>query len=271
MQGRQSHSSYHPTTKDTVSASAIAINGEVHTITGEKAPHEVPRALTVEEIKATVQEYVKATKLAKEAGFDGVEVHAANGYLIDQFLQSSTNKRTDEYGGSMENRTRFLLEILDALKEDGTYPIDRVGVRLSPNGAYGDMGAEDNYEFFPYVAKQLNKYGLAYLHIMDGHGFGFHGKSKTVTTYDMRKGFDGPIIANVGLTKDIAEGMIRSGVVDLAAFGRPYISNPDLKERYENGWPLNDEAPFSVYYGPLGPKGYTEYSVYEKPAEDEKQ
>ena len=89
------------------------------------------------------------------------------------------------------------------------------------------MGSEDNYELFPYVAAQLNKYGLAYLHIMDGHGFGFHGKSKSVTTYDMRKGFDGPIIANVGLTKDTAEGMIRSGVVDLAAFGRPYISNPD--------------------------------------------
>ena len=110
---------------------------------------------------------MKAARLSKQAGFDGIEVHSANGYLLDQFLQTCSNERTDEYGGSMENRARFLLEVLDAIVADGSFPANRIGVRLSPNGAFGGMGSEDNDVFFPWLAGQLGKYGLAYLHVMD--------------------------------------------------------------------------------------------------------
>lgn len=128
--------------------------------------HETPTPLTKEEIAETVQEFVTAAKYAKEAGFDGVEIHSANGYLIDQFLQSCTNKRTDEYGGSFENRIRFLKEVVEAMIEEGSFPANRIGFRLSPNGAFGDMGSEDNDEMFPYIAKEMNKYGLGKLNEM---------------------------------------------------------------------------------------------------------
>jgi N-ethylmaleimide reductase len=136
------------------------VSGEAKHISGEKVPHETPTPLTVEEIKETVQDFVNAAHYAKKAGFDGVELHSANGYLIDQFLQSTTNKRTDEYGGSIENRVRFLKEIVEAIIEEGSYEASRVGFRLSPNGTFGDMGSEDNYETFIYVAKEMSKYGL---------------------------------------------------------------------------------------------------------------
>ena len=146
-----------------MSASDIPVgSGNAKNNKGENVEWETPRPLTVEQIKATVQDYVKAARLAKKAGFDGIEVHGANGYLLDQFLQTCSNKRTDEYGGSMENRARFLLEVLDAIIEDGAFPADRIGVRLSPNGAFGGMGSEDNDVLFPWVAGQLSKYGLAY-------------------------------------------------------------------------------------------------------------
>lgn len=225
--------------------------------------------MTIENIKDTIQDYVKAAQLAKKAGFDGVEVHSANGYLLDQFLQSCSNKRTDEYGGSIENRSRFLMEVIEALIADGAYPANRIGVRISPNGAFGGMGSEDNYEVFPAVAAKLNKVGLAYLHVMDGLGFGFHDKCKIVTTHDIRKNFDGPVIANVGLNKDMAEGMIRSGTVDLCCFGRPFISNPDLVERYKNDWPLNPDAEFPTWWGlGMGAKGYTDFPFYEEKKEE---
>lgn len=266
--GRQCHSSFHPSTQRVVSASEVPMKGEVANIHGEKVPGEVPHALTVDEIKSTIQDYVNAARLAKEAGFDGIEIHSANGYLVDQFLQSSTNKRNDEYGGSMENRVRFLKELVEALIEEGSFPANRIGFRLSPNGAFGDMGSEDNNEMFPFVAKEMNKYGLAYMHVMDGLGFGFHNKCPPVTAAQLRKVFDGPIMANVGLTRDVAEGMIRSGAVDLVAFGRLYISNPDLPERFANNWPVEPEAAYEHWWGPTGAKGYTDFPTYS-PSEKE--
>jgi len=267
--GRQSHSSFHPATNKIVSASDIKISiGESKTITGEKVEHETPTPLTKDEIKETIQDFVRATRLAKEAGFDGVEVHGANGYLIDQFLQSCSNNRTDEYGGSFENRVRFLKEIVEAMIDEGSFPANRIGFRLSPNGNFGDMGGEDNYEMFPYVAKEMNKYGLAYLHLMDGFGFGFHNKCKAVTSFDIKKNFDGPIIVNVGLTKDMGEGLLRSGTADLAAYGRPYIANPDLVERFQNDWPLNDSASHETWWdAECRTTGYTDYKAYV-PAEE---
>lgn len=261
--GRQSHPSFHAN-NEIVAASAIKIEGDGHVrdCNNEVAPFAMPRALTTEEVAATVQDYKKCAELAKKAGFDGVEIHGANGYLIDVFLQSCTNKRSDQYGGSMENRYRFLKEIIDAVCE--VYPADRVGVRISPNGAYGGMGSEDNDVMFPFVAKQLSSYGLAYLHVMDGLGFGFHEKCKVVTLFDIKKEFNGPIMSNVGHTKETAEGVIRSGAADMVAFGRPYLSNPDLVERFKNDWPLNPSPGHETWFctDPLE-KGYTDYSPYK--------
>jgi N-ethylmaleimide reductase len=269
--GRQSHSSYHATGK-IMAPSPIAAAGQATTNTGEKVPYEVPVEMTVDEIQSTIQEYVHAAKMAKEAGFDGVELHGANGYLIDEFLQSSTNQRSDAYGGSMENRVRFLEEVLAALIDSGAYPVNRIGVRLSPNGNYGGMGSVDNDVMFPFVAKTLNKYGLAYLHVMDGLGFGFHEKCPAVTMFDMKKQFDSaPLICNIGLTKDTAEGMIRSGTADLCCFGRLYISNPDLPERFANDWPVAEPAPYETWWYATGAKGYTDWPTYqpvEKESED---
>ena len=168
--GRFAHSSHHPTTKRVVSSGNLPITGgsKVKTINREDVEPEVPHALTKEEIKETIQDYVNAAKLAAEAGFDGIEVHAANGYLIDQFLQSCSNNRSDEYGGSMENRVRFLKEVVEEIIESGSFPANRIGFRISPNGVFGGMGSKDNYEMFTFVAKTMSEYGLAYLHIMDG-------------------------------------------------------------------------------------------------------
>lgn len=261
--GRQSHSSFHPSTNRTVSASAIPMTGTVKTIQGENVEGEVPHPLTIDEIQSTIQDFVHAAKLAKEAGFDGVEVHAANGYLLDQFLQSSSNQRTDAYGGSPEKRLRIVKEIIESIVESGSFPENRIGVRISPNGSFGGMGSEDNHAMFSFVAKELNRYNLAFVHIMDGLGFGYHEKDKVVTAMDIRKHFDGPIIANVGLTKEIAEGMVRSGATDMVAFGRPYISNPDLVERFQNDWPLAADAEYNDWWGANGAKGYTDFPAYQ--------
>lgn len=229
--GRQSHTSHYKNPEDFVSASAIPVgHGEATTAEGKKSPYEVPRALRTDEIPGVVEQYRSCAAYAKEVGFDGVEIHSANGYLIDQFLQSCSNTRTDQYGGSIENRTRLLLEVIEGLKT--VFPANRIGFRLAPNGAFGGMGSPDNFELFTHVVQETEKYGLAYLHVMDGLGFGFHGKCPAMTTAHIRKYFSGPIICNVGLTRDVAEGMIRSGSADLAAFGRLYISNPDLPERF---------------------------------------
>lgn len=262
--GRQTHSSFHPSTNKIVSASDVKlVSGEAKHISGEKVAHETPTPMTIEEIKETVQDYVNAAHYAKKAGFDGVELHSANGYLIDQFLQSCTNKRTDEYGGSVENRVRFLKEIVEAIIAEGSYEASRVGFRLSPNGTFGDMGSEDNYETFLYVAKEMRKYGLAYLHVMDGFGFGFHAKCQPVTAMDMKVNFGGPVIVNVGLSKDMGEGMLRSGAADLVAYGRLYIGNPDLVERFKNNWPLNPDPGYPTWWDPkAGATGYTDQASY---------
>jgi N-ethylmaleimide reductase len=267
--GRQGHSSHHFHSKRTVSASDIALkNQKVKTIDGQNVDGEVPHALTKEEIKETVQDYAKAALVAKEAGFDGVEIHSANGYLIDQFFQTCTNHRTDEYGGSVENRTRILREVVEAIVDSGAFPVERIGFRLSPNGAYGDMGSEDNYETFLRIAEIMNEYNLAYLHVMDGLGFGFHNKCEPLTAMDFRKVWNKPLLVNVGLTRDMAEGMLRSGAADAAVFGRLYISNPDLAERFENDWPVEPEAPHGTWWGsdPLytDAHGYTDWPTYQE-------
>ncbi len=257
--GRASHSSFH-NGQLAVAASAIKINEPyIHTPTG-KQPHEVPRALETAEIPRVVADYAMAARRAKDAGFDGVEIHGANGYLIDNFLQSKTNQRTDQYGGSIENRYRFLKEIVEAIVS--IWPANRVGVRLSPNGVFNDMGSPDYREQFTYVANQLNSCGLSYLHVMDGLAFGYHNLGEPMTLADFRKVFQGPLIGNCGYTQETAEQAIADGYADLIAFGRPFISNPDLVERFRNTWPLAETAPISDWYSSTGEKGYIDFPVY---------
>ncbi len=254
--GRASHSSFHDG-QPAVAPSAIKINEEyIHTPTG-KQPHEVPRALETAEIPRVLDDYRQAAQRAMAAGFDGVEIHAANGYLIDEFLQSRTNHRTDHYGGNIENRYRFLEQVVQAVTS--VVPANRVGVRLSPNGAFNDMGSPDYREQFTFVASQLDRFGLAYLHVMDGLAFGFHKLGEPMTLTEFRRVFRGPLIGNCGYTQATAETAIYQGHADLIAFGRPFISNPDLVERFRNGYPLAADAPMSDWYLPTGPKGYTDY------------
>lgn len=260
--GRASHSSFREDGRLAFAPSAIKIEGEIHTPLG-KQPTEVPQAITVEQIRQTVEEFAQAAKNAKEAGFDGIELHGANGYLIDEFLQRKSNQRTDEYGGSLENRFRFLKEILDEIKK--YFPIERVAVRLSPNGVYNDMGSPDFRESFSYYIEQLNGYGLAYLHVMDGLGFGFHGLGEAFTLEDVRKLFKGIVIGNCGHDQKYAEDAVSQGRADLIAFGRPYISNPDLVERFKNNWPLAELAPYGVWYSE-GAEGFTTFPPFSNTA-----
>ncbi|MEO1497303.1 MAG: alkene reductase [Planctomycetota bacterium] len=256
--GRASHSAFHGGEK-AVAPSAIAINAEyIHTPEGKK-PHETPRALDTDELSGVVADYQLAAERAKQAGFDGVEVHSANGYLLDTFLQSKTNHREDAYGGSVENRYRLLAEVVTAVSE--VWPANRVGVRLSPNGAFNDMGSPDYREQFLYAARKLNKIGLAYLHVMDGLGFGFHGLGDAMTLREFRGVFEGPLMGNCGYTQETAEAAIAVGDADMISFGRPFISNPDLVERFKNGWPLAEDADVSVWYTP-GEKGYADWPTY---------
>jgi N-ethylmaleimide reductase len=257
--GRASHSDFH-NGKLPVSASAIKLNGDyIHTPLGKKA-YETPRALSAGEIKETVNDYRKAAMNAKEAGFSGVEVHGANGYLINQFLDSKTNYRDDQYGGNLENRFRFFKEVLDAVLE--VWAPEQVGARISPNGVFNDMGSDDFRETYIYVVEELNKFNLGYLHIMDGLAFGFHEKGEPITLAELRPIYQGIVLANCGYTKEAAEKRIAEGNADLVSFGRPFITNPDLPERFKNNWPLSSAEDMSFWYTP-GVQGYTDYAPFK--------
>jgi N-ethylmaleimide reductase len=257
--GRASHSDFHDGDLP-VAPSGIAINSDdgIHTPTGKKS-YERPRALETDEIPQIVEDYGQAAKRAKSVGFDGVEIHSANGYLLDQFLQSKTNHRTDIYGGSVENRYRVLGEVVEAVTD--VFPANRVAVRIAPNGVFNDMGSPDFREQFSYVAQQLDRFGLAYLHVLDGLAFGFHELGGPMTLREFRNAFRGPLMGNCGYTQGTAEAAIANGDADLIAFGRPFISNPDLVARFANDWPLTDLADMSVWYSFDDP-GYADFPKY---------
>ena len=258
--GRASHSSFH-NEQLPVAPSAIKIEGElIHTPTGKQA-YETPRALGTTEIPQVVADYQHAAKLAKQADFDGVELHSANGYLLDEFLQSKTNKREDKYGGSLANRYRILDEVIKAVSKE--FPSNRIGIRLAPNGIYNDMGSPDFRETFLYVAEQLNKLDLAYLHVIDGLAFGFHKLGEPMTLSEFRQVFKGPLMGNCGYDAKSAETAIAQGHADLISFGRPFISNPDLVERFANGWELNPTADMNTWYS-FDAQGYTDYPTHDK-------
>ena len=259
--GRASHSSFQENGQFAIAPSAIKIEGsEAHTPKG-KQPYETPRALETEEIPQVIEHYRQAAANAKEAGFDGVEIHGANGYIIDEFLQTKTNHRSDRYGGSLENRYRFLQEIVEAVLT--VWDAGRVGVRLSPNGNYNDMGSTDYRETFTYVIEQLNNYQLGYLHLLDGLAFGFHELGEPMTLAEIRKIYDGTLIGNCGYDRTDAERAIAAENADLIAFGRPYISNPDLVTRFANNWELNPDADVAVWYS-FDAEGYTDFPTYQE-------
>ena len=253
--GRASHSDFHGGAP-AVAPSAIPINGDyIHTPNGKK-PYETPRALSVEEIKQTVEDYRNAAKRALDAGFDGIEIHSANGYLLNQFLESKTNHRTDQYGGSLENRLRLLSEVIEAVSK--VWDPSKVGVRLSPNGGFNDMGSPDYVETYIAAAKLIQDTSLGYLHVMDGLAFGFHQLGEPMTLSHFREVYHGTIIGNCGYTQESAEQAIASNQADLIAFGRPFISNPDLVERFSKALPLAPDAELTVWSSPLA-EGYTSF------------
>ncbi|MBQ0727275.1 MAG: alkene reductase [Thalassolituus oleivorans] len=237
--------------QEAVAPSAIAIDGETHTPEGKKA-YTVPRALTESEIAELVAAFKQAAVNAKAAGFDGIEVHAANGYIIDQFLRDGSNKRTDKYGGSMENRARLLIEILTAVTE--VFGAGRVGVRLSPLNSFNDMKDSDPVALISYLAEQLNAFDLAYLHLMRADFFGVQ-QADVITP--ARAAYKGNLVLNMGYGAEEAETAIAAGEFDAVAFGTGFLANPDLPARIKAGAELNtpDEATF---YSP-GAKGYTDY------------
>jgi N-ethylmaleimide reductase len=261
--GRASHSSFHESEGLPVAPSAIKLEGDaIHTPSGPHI-HETPRALETGELPGIVENYRQAAERAKRAGFDGVEIHAANGYLIDQFLQSRTNQRNDCYGGNIENRFRFLDEVVKSVLT--VWPANRIGVHLSPNGNFNDMGSPDFRETFLYAATRLSQYKIGYLHVVDGLAFGFHGLGTAMTLSEFRSVFTGPLIGNCGYTQDTAEAAIGNQHADLIAFGRPFISNPDLVARFGHGWPLNPSTDMSTWYS-FDEVGYTDYPNYEEQA-----
>jgi N-ethylmaleimide reductase len=239
-----------------VGPSAVAAQGESHTPSGTK-PYVVPRALGVAEIAAIVQDYANAARRARVAGFDGVEIHAANGYLPDQFLRDGANRRTDAYGGSPANRARFLLEVAHAVA--AAWSPDRVGVRLSPTSAYNDMRDSDPPATFGHAARELDGLGLAYLHVTEPlPGHALHVPLPPVTPV-LRAAFRGPLIANGGYDAAVAERTLAAGSADLVAFGLPFLANPDFVHRTRVGARLN-EPDFATLYTP-GDQGYSDYAV----------
>ncbi len=256
--GRLTHSLFH-NGRLPVSASGIKIQkGNILTPLGKK-PYETPHALTTDEIKSIISTYKTAALNAKMAGFSGVEIHAANGYLINQFLDSRTNLRNDSYGGSIENKYLFLKQVTEAVLE--IWAPDQVGVRISPNGVFNEMGSHDYKETYLYTAEKLNALNLGYLHVMDGLDFGFHQKGDPMTLSEFKPVFNGLIIGNCGYTKESAQKKVADNAADLVAFGRLFISNPDLPERFKNNYPLNPCKDTRYWYTP-GSKGYTDYKPY---------
>jgi N-ethylmaleimide reductase len=244
----------HPGLNDgarTVSSSATAIEGEIQTPAG-KVPQAVPHALTAEEIPAIVAAYAQGAKNAIAAGFDGVEVHGANGYLIDQFLRDTPNQRTDDYGGSIENRARFLFEVLTAVT--AAIGADKVGLRLSPLNSYNSMKDSDPIALTTFLSEKLNAFNLAYLHMMRADFFGVQkGDVMTIA----RAHYKGVLIGNMGYTAAEAEAAITTGQLDAVAFGTSFLANPDLPARIKSGAALN--TPDSDTFYTPGAKGYTDY------------
>lgn len=255
--GRVSHVSLLPEGEVPVAPSAIRANTKTFIESGFADVSE-PRALRLDEIPAIVEDYRRAARKAMDAGFDGVEIHGANGYLIDQFLKDSSNRRDDEYGGSIENRTRFLYEVAQAVS--GEIGGERTGLRLSPVSPANDAVDSDPQALFGRAVERLAPFGLAYIHVIEGATQG----PRDLKGFDflaLRKSFAGAWMANNGYDGAMAAAAIESGAADLVAFGRAFIANPDLPRRLREGAPLNEPNRDSFYGG--GAEGYTDYPALD--------
>jgi N-ethylmaleimide reductase len=253
--GRISHPDLQPGGALPVAPSAIAAAGNAMTPSGPK-PFVTPRALATEEIEGVVRQFADGARRAREAGFDGVEIHGANGYLVDQFLRSATNQRTDLYGGSLANRARFLLAVTAAVRE--VWGPGRVGVRLSPTSSFNDMHDADPEATFTYAAEALDGLGLAYLHVTEMRPA---APEVPLVTPAMRRSFRGSLIINGGFDRDTAEAALRQGEGDAVAFATKFLANPDLPERFVAGAPLNTANRATMYGG--GAEGYTDYPALD--------
>ena len=249
--GRISHPDLLPDNRQPVSASAIKPEGDAFTYEGLK-PFVEPRALGTDEIPGIVDQYRQAARRAVEAGFDGVEIHAANGYLLDQFLRDGTNRRADSYGGSLDNRTRLLMEVLAAVLE--RWESARVGVRISPENSFNDIHDSDPQATFNFVARSLSGKGLGYLHVVEGD---MMSGERGLDYRQLRDHFDGCYMANSGYDKARAQAAIAGGAADMVSFGQLFLANPDLVQRFKTDAALNAPDPETFYGG--DEKGYTDY------------
>ena len=253
--GRASHPANMPEDAEVLAPSSVTLSGQMYTDSEGMQDYPAPREMTLIDILQAQAEYVDAAKNAIAAGFDGVELHGANGYLIDQFINPASNKRTDNYGGSIENRNRFAIET--AQKVANAIGGNRTGIRLSPYGVFNDMeifkGIDDS---FTYLAGELGKLDLTYIHIVDHSSMGAPEVPQSIKS-SIKSAFGGTLIISGGLNKERAEAVLESGHGELVAFGRSYIANPDLAHRFENNLEIA-EPDASLFYTP-GPEGYTDY------------
>jgi N-ethylmaleimide reductase len=258
--GRISHSSLHPEEGVPEAPSAIAAAGQTYGADWKLHDYEVPKAMSLEDIARLLREFEIAAQNAKAAGFDGIEIHSANGYLLDQFLQDKTNQRNDQYGGSIENRLRLLGEVIEVVSK--VFTSDRVGVRLSPYGTFNDMSDSDPVALFTAAIEKLNAYGLAYVHMIEPRATSAGGGEQVnedapITSELFRKAYQGKFITAGGYDQAMGERVLEEGMADAVAYGRLYISNPDLAERFEKNVPLNPYNRATFYGG--NEVGYTDY------------
>jgi N-ethylmaleimide reductase len=259
--GRIGHALNLPEGGRVLAPSAVKAAGKMWTDSKQLQDFPVPEEMTSNDIIQTKQEFVNAAKNSIFAGFDGVELHGANGYLLEQFLSPVSNKRTDNYGGSIENRCRFVLEVAGAVAD--AIGKGKTGIRLSPYGVASDMPHYPEIDAtYKYLTEKLSKIGIAYIHIVDHSPMGAPVVPRELKTM-IRKNFKNSIILSGGYDLEKAENDLQNGLGDLVAFGRPFINNPDLVDRFRNGWPLSKELDTSLFYSP-GEKGYTDYPIYKK-------
>ncbi len=258
--GRISHSSLHPEHGAPEAPSAIAPAGQTYGADWQLHDYETPKAMSVEDIARLLKDYELAAQNAKAAGFDGVEIHAANGYLLDQFLQDKTNQRQDQYGGSIENRLRIVGEVIEAVAK--VFPSDRIGIRLSPYGTFNDISDSDPVALFTAAIQKLNAYNLAYLHMIEPRSTSAGGGDQVfedapITSEMFRAAYQGKFLTAGGYDQAMGEKVLEEGLADAVAYGRLYISNPDLAERFQKNAPLNPYNRATFYGGQEA--GYTDY------------
>lgn len=259
--GRVGHTLNLPSGAQLLAPSSLTLPGEMWTDTDGKKAHSTPHAMNAEHLLETKREFVQAAKNAVEAGFDGIELHAANGYLLEQFLSPNTNLRTDLYGGGVENRARFVLEVVKEVSE--AIGKDKTAIRLSPFGTFNEVGTYAGVDvMYNYLAEELNKLDIAYLHIND-QSTGNKPDVLDLVEASIRRKFKNTIILSGGYTLASAEEVINMGIADLVSFGRPFITNPDLVSRFHKNLPLNIKLDAGSLYA-SDAKGYTDYPVFEE-------